>query len=446
MSDYRAVAAVTATLQNLISSAIRDAVPGATVQTGPPEDLPADQVAEGLVKVFLYRVEPNPTWRNAELPVRGSDGTLLRKPQLAVNLDYLMTFYGDERRKVPYLLLGLTMTALHAEPYPGLRHMPRARGGDGAGETEADPVSAALAGSGLEHQRHPVSFSLMPLAHDELIPLFSQLPYVMSVAYRASVLLLEPLLVPEPPLPVRRADLYVTTLRRPLLASVAPQLLPYEAAARVTLSGKALAAPGVKVLFGELASLPATVEEERLEVALPEGIQAGTHLVRVVHTLEVATGGPRRDFVESNPVALVLEPVVLDAAVVSDGNGAPAPPAAGGAAGGEGGDEGEDAPPGRPPVPLRLRFAPPVTATTPAVVLLNELLPEGEETSGEAGRRPRAYAFQTRLEPTAPDRVVVAAAVEPGTYLVRLQMGGVTSRLSAEPATGRFTAPRVTVS
>lgn len=427
MSDYRVVAAATMALQNLLLEAIRESVPGATVKTGPPETRPPEEVAEGLINVFLFKTEPNKVWRNEELPFRQADGTLVRKPQLAVDVHYLLSFYGDERRKIPYLLLGLALSALHAEPYPGVRHMPRASGGaEGGGPGAVDPVSTGLAGSGLESQQHPLSFTLLPLHHEELVPLFSQLPYVMSVAYRASVLLIEPLMVPQPPLPVRRAELFVSGMRRPLLASVNPPWLPYSPEAELELRGEALVASFTRVVFESLESVPVPQADGSLVAPLPEGIQAGTHLVRVVQAAEAAEA---RAFVESNPVALVLEPVVVEAAQVL----VPGPTAEPGAG---------IAP--RRPVNLRVKFAPALTAKGPVLLLLNEWLPPGTP------RAPRGYAFQTEADPQAPDALAVQVEIEPGIYLVRVQINGVASRLSvdsdpASPTFNRYDGPRVAV-
>jgi hypothetical protein len=427
MSDYRVIAAATLTLQNLLLDAIREPAPGATVKTGPPEVRAPEEVGEGLINIFLYKVEPNRVWRNEDLPYRRSDGTLMRRPQVAVDVHYLLSFYGDERRKIPYLLMGLTMSALHAEAYPSLRHMPRTDGVDGEDAGEDDPVSASLAGSGLEHQTHPLSFTFMPLSHDELIPLFSQIPFVMSVAYRGSVLLIEPLVTPAPPLPVRRADFYVTGARRPVLASVNPQLLPYGRDAQIELRGEALASPSARVLFGALEAVPAVQPDGSLRSVLPEGLQAGTHLVRVAQAVqgqrETESEAPGRWAVESNPVALVVEPAVVEAGQV-------ALPAGGAANGGHG-------------VGLQVRFAPAVTVRTPVLVLLNEI-------ARDSGKAARAYALQVDAEPTSADLVALRADIEPGSYLVRIQINGVTSRLGvdgdpASPTFERYATPRIQI-
>lgn len=427
MSDYRVIAAATLTLQNLLLDAIREPAPGATVKTGPPEVRPPEEVGEGLINVFLYKVEPNRVWRNEDLPYRRSDGSLMRRPQVAVDIHFLLSFYGDERRKIPYLLMGLAMSALHAEPYPSLKHMPQAaNGANGEHAEEADPVSESLAGSGLEHQTHPMSFTFMPLSHDELVPLFSQIPFVMSVAYRASVLLIEPLVTPVAPLPVRRADFYVIQARRPVLATVSPQLLPYRREAQVELRGEALASPSARVLFGGLEAVPAVQPDGSLRSVLPDGLPAGTHLVRVVHgSADGDTGAPARGVIESNPVALVVEPAVVEAAQIGPANGM-----AGAAGGGHG-------------VGLQIRFAPAVTVRTPVLVLLNEI-------ARDPGRPARAYALQVDAEPAAADLVALRADVEPGSYLVRVQMHGVTSRLEIDddpssPTYERYASPRIVI-
>jgi hypothetical protein len=352
----------------------------------------------------------------------------MRRPQVAVDVHYLLSFYGDERRKIPYLLMGLAMSALHAEPYPSIKHMPRETNGANGDEFgEDDPVSAGLAGSGLEQQTHPLSFTFMPLSHDELVPLFSQIPFVMSVAFRGSVLLIEPLVTPVPPLPVRRADFYVVNMRRPVLASISPQLLPYTRDAEIELRGEALAAVSagmVRVLFGTLEAAPAVQPDGSLRSGLPDGLQAGTHLVRVAQATGEADGGaPARWVIESNPVALVVEPAVVEASQV-------ALPAAGPSNGGH-------------VVGLQVRFAPAVTARTPVLVLLNEI-------SRAPGRAPRGYALQVDAEPASADLVALRAEIEPGSYLVRVQIQGVTSRLSvdsdpASPSFERYAAPRVTI-
>ena len=84
----------------------------------------SSRLCSGLINVFLYKTEPNPIWRNEELPWRRSDGTVIRRPQLAIDLYYLLSFYGDDEKQIPNLLLGAALAALHAEPHPHPDHVP----------------------------------------------------------------------------------------------------------------------------------------------------------------------------------------------------------------------------------------------------------------------------------------------------------------------------------
>lgn len=116
MSNALAIAAVTETLRNLISQGLDSAqVSGAWVSTVSP-DQPASKLAIPGVNIFLYQISPNAALRNRDLPTRAADGTLLNKPTAAVDLHYLLTFYGDDFTLEPQRLLGATTLALHTTP------------------------------------------------------------------------------------------------------------------------------------------------------------------------------------------------------------------------------------------------------------------------------------------------------------------------------------------
>ncbi|HEY2618449.1 MAG TPA: DUF4255 domain-containing protein, partial [Acetobacteraceae bacterium] len=112
MSNELAVAAVTETLRDLISTPVHNTVTGALVGTFSPDDT-ANLFKPG-VNIFLYQVSPNAALRNADLPTRTPDGTLLRRPQAALDLHYLLTYYGDYSVLEPQRLLGAVAKTLHA--------------------------------------------------------------------------------------------------------------------------------------------------------------------------------------------------------------------------------------------------------------------------------------------------------------------------------------------
>lgn len=426
MSDYRVIAAATATLQNMLLAAIREAVPGASVANGPPPAKVEHENREGLINVFLYKVEPNPVWRNEELPYRRSDGTLSRRPQLALDLFYLLSFYGDDGKQIPNLLLGAALAALHAEPYPPARYMPQASvGGDG----QLTAAGTDLAGSGLSSQRHALFFSLLSGEEDEVIQTWTRLlqtSYVLSIAYIGRVVLIEPDLVPEPALTARRTAVHLHVGRQPRLEALDPPSLVSSPDAELRLRGSGLDAEHVRVELGEHIATPFARSPGELVVLLPADLPAGVHLVRVAHGHRHDDGEPRWSIV-SNPLALVLAPRILDL------GWKPAPAA--------------ERRPSIPPaaedgrrVLLQLRFAPPVSAATKLELLLN-LSPTPDQPLVRRG-----YRLSATVDPTRPDIVEQVAAVTPGRYLVRLRLGGTESPLDvdddpASPSHQRYVGP-----
>ena len=67
MSNALAIAAVTATLRNLLQGAIQPLAPGAQV-TVRPLDQARENMTVDSVNLFLYNAGPDAAWRNADLP------------------------------------------------------------------------------------------------------------------------------------------------------------------------------------------------------------------------------------------------------------------------------------------------------------------------------------------------------------------------------------------
>jgi len=186
MSNYLAIATVTATLRDLVLRSMqRLPNPSGDVQvrTGRPENPGANFVGANL---YLYRVEPNAALRNEDLPTRNAKGVIIQRPRLALDLSYLLTFYGDERKQEPQRLLGAAMVMLHtnATLTPDLIRATVNAGGPGS----------YLANSDLAQQTELVKFSPRILTLEELSKLwtvFFQVSHALSVAYECSVVLLD---------------------------------------------------------------------------------------------------------------------------------------------------------------------------------------------------------------------------------------------------------------
>ncbi len=185
MSNYLAIATVTAALRHTLGTVVASAVSGATVTTMRP-DAPHDGTTQARVNLYLYQVSPNATYRNADLPTRRTDGQLVQRPQVALDLHYLFTFYGDEGRLEPQRMLGNVVRSLHSQPV-----LTR----EAVQNTLKDPTfSSFLAASDLADAAERVIFTRTELALEELSKLWSvflQTPYSLSVAYQGSLVLIE---------------------------------------------------------------------------------------------------------------------------------------------------------------------------------------------------------------------------------------------------------------
>ena len=322
MSNHLAVATVSAALRDLVDEAASAALTGVltNVETGRPDRLvPAED--EAAVSIFLYQVTQNPHWRSDDLPTRRSDGSLVEAPQAALDLYYLLTFFGVEGQQHPELLLGGVATALHAEPV-----LSRAR-------VESVVTSEAhLAASDLASQPELVRFAPVELNLEELSKLWSvffQTNYRLSVAYKGSVVLLSPDdAVPQPTYPVAVRNLYVETLTPPQIESVGvagDATAPIVIGDELIIRGRNLRGDDTRVTLGEHEAVPGFVSASEVRVNLTEGpfavgaLRAGPVAVRIVHsrmmgTPETAHAGPK-----SNLCAAIVHPRIT---------GLPLPPTA----------------------------------------------------------------------------------------------------------------------
>jgi hypothetical protein len=200
MSNFLAIATVTATLRAMLQNAAGVAVPGALVNVRRP-DAPAQGGQEkAAVNLYLYQVVPNAAWRNTTLDQRIQDqpgprsGTdrVVRRRQVPVNLHYLFSFYGNEQELEPQRLLGATLGVLEAQPWLDARTVRDLEGSiaylnraDLAPDSYLDVQVTQIQGVRLA----PIPLNLEELS--KLWSVFFQVPYALSVAYEASVVLLD---------------------------------------------------------------------------------------------------------------------------------------------------------------------------------------------------------------------------------------------------------------
>lgn len=290
MSNLLAIATVTAAIGETLKAAIEAAVSGAGITTRRP-DASSGQQPGPRVNIYLYQVLPSAAWRNADLPTRRGDGTLVDRPQAALNLHYLLSFYGDETKLQPQRLLGATVRQLHAHPVLTPEQI------RSVVQTNND-----LAGSDLAEQPERVKLTPLALNLEELSKLWSvffQTPYALSVAYEASVVLIEAEAKLQPALPVRERTVLVDTFRRPVIERVESADgpgTPIVSGSRVVLRGSQLApadgdaqALAIRIDGETQPNLALDLHDTAVSFQLPHypHLRAGSHAIQIVYHLQL---------------------------------------------------------------------------------------------------------------------------------------------------------------
>jgi hypothetical protein len=210
MSNYLAVATVTETLRYMLQTEVNKAVSGAIVEAHRPEATPIAGKDAAAINIYLYQVLPNAAWRNQPYEARtqaggtrSKDDTVARQRLVPINLHYLFSFYGNEKELEPQRLLGVALTTLEAN-------------------SRLDPATIRSQRESYAYLRRPdvkpdedsfldeqvrriqgVTLTALALNLEELSKLWSvffQVPYALSVAYEASVVLLDVGSAVKPPL------------------------------------------------------------------------------------------------------------------------------------------------------------------------------------------------------------------------------------------------------
>jgi hypothetical protein len=405
MSNYTAIATVTAALQQVLQTPVGNAVTLANVGFNRPD--PTNTTAP-LVNIYLYQVTANASYRNADLPTRRADGTLVKRPQAALDLHYLFTFHGDDMKLEPQLLLGAVVTTLTSQPLLSSDAI-----------TAAEKHFASLAGSGLENQIERVKFTPTALSLEEFSKLWSaffQVEYSLSVAYQASVVLMESSDIPQEAPPVLARNLYVIPFQSPNISQVISQAgatQPITAASTLLIQGQQLRGLNTFILIESQEFTPATMTDTQLTLPVPASLHAGLKAVQVLQKIPMGAGAPPplHRGVESNVAPFLLRPAIQPPTVT---------PAVAPATGSN----------------ITFTVTPNIGVGQRAVMLLTPL--PGSPLPGYVSLPTVAAADSNQV-------TINVNNVHAGKYLVRLQVDGAESLLTFDSGTNQFTNPTVTL-
>jgi hypothetical protein len=256
MSNPLAIAAVTATLRNLLQTGLAadPELNDITVTMQPLDRARVNANTANQMNVFLYHVLPSGAWRNSDIPGRVRPGETGGFP-LGLNLYYLLTAFGKENdatRPFSHQVMGRALSILNDHPLLGSKE-----------------IQGALPNNDLWNQVERIRFTLQPFSVEEIAKLWTgfQTQYRLSVAYEAAVVLIEstrPIVTPLPVLTRGKDDSGVVALANllppfPVLSQI-KLLPPGQATAKlgdqITLMGQHLDGDLVSVQFST-ARLPA---------------------------------------------------------------------------------------------------------------------------------------------------------------------------------------------
>jgi hypothetical protein len=311
VSNHAAIAAVTATLTNMIQGAVAvdQTVSSGTVTARPPDR--ARQGASGnQINLFLYRTTIDAAWRNQD--AAGTRAGESGQPPLPLVLTYLITAYGENDEEIlAHRLLGIAMGVLNDKPLLSRKQ-----------------ISNALAapGSDLENQVERVRITPDPRPQDEISRMWATFGtgYRLSVSYDAAVVLIESTeaVRAAPPVLMRGPGDTGPTI----LAAAFPELQLVQPPNRqggaqagdvLTLTGRNLAlVTTVQLSHPRLPAavelVPRTVTGTTITVQLPNPPMLPAGVVAVSAVADVpGTGAAPRQTIASNAVPVALAPAIV---------------------------------------------------------------------------------------------------------------------------------------
>ncbi len=409
MSNQLAIAAVTATLQRLLQSSVQEDVFGARVTTARPNSLEGGLMETGM-NIYLYLITPNPAYTSAEQPIRRPARDLVKRSLVASDLQFLFSFYGNDAEMEPQRLAGSVIRTLQSV-YTLTPEMIR--------DTSADPTFSFLSGADLSEQLEPVRIVPTEISVENLSKIWSvffQTPYALSLTYKATVVLIEGEESGKRPLPVRERRTTVVPFRHLFVERVVSAAGPFQPITQdstLTITGRNLYHDAARVRIADIDIEPTLITPTQIQVSLadvPAGVlRAGVQSIQVIHPVRADQFPSSYTGVESNLASFVLRPTIVAAHVTAVES------------------VGHDLYRAIITVETNLMVNP----DQRAILILNEW------------SRQEADAYMTkslgRSEPTQSLQFTLDR-VEPGEYLVRLQLNGAESLLDIDqnPASATF--------
>jgi len=314
MSNYLAIATVTATLQRVLQSVIQQDIEGARATTLPPGGISAGAPEVG-VNIFLYQIANNHALANYDSTPNRTKANPLNR-QVVIDLCYMISCYGNDAELQPQRVLGSVVSTL-ADKRILTPELIRS--------TCNDATFPFLAESDLADQIQQINIVPIDISLEDLSKSWSiyQVPYVLSVAYKACLVIVEGRENFARSLPIRDASPagLVPFPASPHIEQVLAQgnrFAPIVLGSVIILRGRNFQNQIVEILIDDLSITPISVEDREItfslaDTSLPQ-IQAGVQSLQVVHRLS-GTSPLITNKITSNVMPFVLCPTILNVSV-----------------------------------------------------------------------------------------------------------------------------------
>lgn len=315
MSNYLAIATVTATLQRILQSVIQQDIEGARATTLPPGGISTGAPEVG-VNIFLYQVTSNPSLANYDSTPNRTKGNPLNR-QVAIDLFYMMSCYGNDAELQPQRVLGSVVSTLCDK---------RILTSELIRSTCNDSTFPFLVDSDLADQIQQVNIVPVDISLEDLSKawsVFYQAPYVLSIAYRACLVLVEGRENFQRALPIRDSSPagLAPFPASPYIEQVIAQgnrFEPIVIGSILIIRGRNLQSQTVEVHIDDLVIIPTEVKDREIifsldSLSLPM-IQAGVQSLQVIHRI-ASTSPLITNAIASNVVPFVLCPTIVSIAV-----------------------------------------------------------------------------------------------------------------------------------
>lgn len=307
MSNYLAIATVTEAIMQIINQGLSDdQISGVLVSAKPPDSIDIGS-PHNQINLSLYQVTPNVGYRNMDLPTRDAQGNIVKTPQIALDLHYLISVYASKNDEImSQKILASMIRAMGENPIISsslinqIKTMPQ------------------FVDTDLDEQHEIVRFSFEMLPMEEITKLWSsffQTNYRLSVFYKASVVLINSKKIPRVSLPVQNPMFYVQPFMHAVIETASLQNPQWDANALLKLQGQNLQIEKlvVNVDGQDMVPNPSDISDTQVLVKLSNSITPGIKQVKITQPLTLGKPGlPHSGGFESNSTTFKISPLIVD--------------------------------------------------------------------------------------------------------------------------------------